>query len=77
MPDWPPSPKMVTNQLPLLAVEGVGAVVLRPAHDVIQRVLRVDREALVLERPQTAFIDEIVVGTFEQPVLAVDQVGAR
>ena len=38
---------------PAAGVESVRAVVLRPAHDVIERVVHVDRQALERKRPQS------------------------
>ena len=38
---------------PVAGVEGLRSVVLRPAHDVIERVVHVDRQALERKRPQS------------------------
>ncbi len=48
----PAVPENANEAAPVLAVDAMGAVVLRPAHQVVKRVLDVDRQALVLERAE-------------------------
>ncbi len=53
-----------------MAVVSVGAVVLGPAHDVVECVVHVNGQALVLQRSQIpVFIVEIVVGTLDSQLL--------
>src|SRR4029079_7933124 len=60
-----------------LAREGMRSVVLRAAHDVVERVLRVDRQALVLKRGEPAIQGRDGRGNFGEPTRTVDEVGAR
>src|SRR5579862_561636 len=59
---------------PAAGVEGLGAIVLRAAHDVIERVLHVDRQALELERGKPLVHGEDCGGDRGQPVRAIGSV---
>ena len=55
----------------------LGGVVLRAAEQVVERVVRIDRDALELQRPQAGVHRDQAVRDLREPRVAVGEVGAR